>query len=226
MSKLNLFDTSHLIIVALCTLTIIFLPRFFIGTSEQTKRNFAIIIIVIMIINQAMDFYREGILDDWKLGLPLHLCDFSTFAAAAYLITKKRPFFVFAFFFGIAGAGMSILTPDTFYGFPYVGYIQNQIGHTVIILVVSYAIIVEKERPYLKDVHQVLFFASVLLVFMYLINYLLGPPANYWFLIEKPIGNNVTAFMRNEPFHIIDLYILAVIVCYLLYTPYLLKDRT
>ena len=61
---------------------------------------------------------------------------------------------------------------------------------------------------------------------MYLINYLLGPPANYWFLIEKPIGNNVTAFMRNEPFHIIDLYILAVIVCYLLYTPYLLKDST
>ena len=40
------------------------------------------------------------------------------------------------------------------------------------------------------------------------------------------LGNNVTAFMRNEPFHIIDLYILAVIVCYLLYTPYLLKDRT
>ena len=28
---------------------------------------------------------------------------------------------------------MSILTPDTGYGFPAVAYIQNQIGHTAII---------------------------------------------------------------------------------------------
>ena len=60
---------------------------------------------------------------------------------------------------------------------------------------------------------------------MYGVNYLLGPPANYWFIVEKPIGDNVTSFMRPEPFHMIDIWLLAVLVCYLIYLPYYLKDR-
>ena len=60
---------------------------------------------------------------------------------------------------------------------------------------------------------------------MYPINFLLGPPANYWYVIEKPPGFNVTDLMRDAPFHMIDIYILAVIVCYLLYVPYLIKDK-
>ena len=76
-----------------------------------------------------MDFYREGLMsNNWKEGLPLHLCDFSTIAVILYFLTATERFFVFAFFFGIAGGGMSILTPDTVYGFPYIGYIQSQIG--------------------------------------------------------------------------------------------------
>jgi hypothetical integral membrane protein (TIGR02206 family) len=173
-----------------------------------------------------MDLYREGYLSgNWKLGLPLHLCDFSSFSILIYLLTKRREFFLFAFFFGIAGGGMSILTPDVEYGFPYIPYIQNQIGHMVIILGVSYAMIIDNQRPYLKDVHRVLIFGTFLLSIMYIINYLLGEPANYWFIMEKPIGDNVTAFMRPAPFHMIDIYLLAVIVCYLIYTPYYLKDR-
>jgi hypothetical integral membrane protein (TIGR02206 family) len=132
---------------------------------------------------------------------------------------------LFAFFFGITGGGMSLLTPDTVYGFPYIGYIQSQIGHSMILLGVTYGIIIDKQRPYLIDVFRMLAVGTVLLALMYLINYLLGPPANYWFLIEKPIGNNIVTLLKPEPFHMIDLYILAVVLCYLLYLPYYLKDR-
>ena len=176
-------------------------------------------------VNQGMDLYREGYMQEWKLGLPLHLCDFSSFSVILYFLTKRKEFFLFASFFGIAGGGMSLLTPDILYAFPYVGYIQNQIGHSMILLGVSYAMIIDNKRPYLGDVHKVLFFTTLLLLIMYPINYLLGPPANYWFLVEKPIGDNVTNFMRAEPFHIIDIYILAVIVCYLMYMPYFLRDK-
>ena len=85
--------------------------------------------VLLLLVNQSMDFYREGMLSNrWEEGLPLHLCDFSTIAIILYFITQNRNFFVFAFFFGIAGGGMSILTPDTIYGFPNIGYIQSQIG--------------------------------------------------------------------------------------------------
>ena len=225
MNALNILGPSHIIIVCLSILSIIYFPKYFEKSSENTKKIFATIIIIFLLINQAMDFYREGIMSGrWQDGLPLHLCDFSTMAIILYFLTHKRDFFIFAFFFGIAGGGMSILTPDTIYGFPYVGYVQSQIGHTMILMGVSYAMIIDKQRPYLTDVVKALFYASILLLFTYFMNYILG--TNYWFLAEKPIGNNITSFMRPEHFHIIDLYIAAILICYVMYLPYYLRDRS
>ncbi len=225
MTPLSLLSFSHIVFTTVCFLVIIFLPRLFVNSSDSSKNLLVTAIIVLIMVNQGMDLYREGYMQEWKLGLPLHLCDFSSFSVILYFLTKRKEFFLFAFFFGIAGGGMSLLTPDILYAFPYVGYIQNQIGHSMILLGVSYAMIIDNKRPYLGDVHKVLFFTTLLLLIMYPINYLLGPPANYWFLVEKPIGDNVTNFMRAEPFHIIDIYILAVIVCYLMYMPYFLRDK-
>ena len=225
MAPLNLLGPAHLIIVSLCILGIIYIPKLFVNSSKKAKLNLAYAIIALILVNQSMDLYFEGYLaGKWKLGLPLHLCDFSSFSIAIYLVTKQRAFFLFAFFFGIAGGGMSILTPDVLHGFPDIFYIQNQIGHMMIILGVSYGMILDHQRPYLGDVHRVLIFTSFLLIVMYGVNYLLGYPANYWFLIEKPIGDNLMSLMRPEPFHIIDLYFVAVLACYLLYVPFYIKD--
>jgi len=224
MNQLVLLSPSHLITVCLSIAAIIYIPKFFKDSSDGAKKLLMYLIIFLLLVNQVMDFYREGIMSErWQDGLPLHLCDFSTMAIILYFITRHRDFFVFAFFFGIAGGGMSILTPDTVYGFPYIGYIQSQIGHTMIIMGVSYAMIIDKQRPYLRDVFRALCYASVLLIFTYIMNYLLG--TNYWFLAEKPVGDNITSFMRPEPFHIIDLYIAATLICYAMYLPYYFKDR-
>ena len=225
MNELILLSPSHIIIVLLSLLAIIYVPKYFENATNKAKEALKYSIIFLLLVNQSMDFYREGILSNrWEEGLPLHLCDFSTMAIILYFFTQKRDFFIFAFFFGIAGGGMSILTPDTIYGFPYVGYIQSQIGHTMILMGVTYAMIIDKHRPYLSDVSKALFYASLLLIFTYFMNYLLD--TNYWFLSEKPIGNNITLLMRSEPFHIIDLYIAAIIICYMMYLPYFIKDKS
>ena len=224
MNALNLMGISHIITVAVCIASIILVPKYFESSSDKSKKFLSYLIIFLLLVNQVMDFYREGFVSGrWQDGLPLHLCDFSTIAIILYFLTQKRDFFVFAFFFGIAGGGMSILTPDTVYGFPYVGYIQSQIGHTMILMGVTYAMVIDNQRPYLKDIPKVFMYATILLLFTYLMNYLLG--TNYWFLAEKPIGDNITALMRPEPFHIIDLYVVALLVCYSMYLPYYLKDR-
>ena len=225
MNELVLLSPSHIITVLLSILAIIYIPKYFKLSNERAQKNLRFVIIFLLLVNQAMDFYREGVVSDrWQDGLPLHLCDFSTMAIILYFLSKKRDFFIFAFFFGIAGGGMSILTPDTVYGFPYIGYIQSQIGHTMILMGVAYAMVIDKQRPYLIDVPKALFYASILLLFTYFMNYVLG--TNYWFLAEKPIGDNITSFMRPEPFHIIDLYIAAIVICYALYLPYYLRDRS
>ena len=205
---------------------ILFLPRLFIGRNDLSKNILITVIISLILTNQGMDFFREGYeIDNWKLGLPLHLCDFSSASIILYFFTKRKEFFLFAFFAGISGAGMAILTPDVLYSFPHIDYIRHMIGHSMILLGVTYAIIIDHQRPQFRDVHRVLGVLTVLLLLMYPINFLLGPPANYWYVIEKPPGFNVTDLMRDAPYHMIDVYILAVIVCYILYVPYLIKDR-
>ena len=225
MTPLNLLGTSHIIFTTICFAVIVLLPRLFIEKSDSSKFFLIATIISLMIINHGMDFYFEGYQDQLKLGLPIHLCDFSSAAIILYFFTKRREFFLFAFFAGISGAGMAMLTPDSEYGFPNIHYVRHMIGHAMILLGVSYAIIIDNQRPYLKDVHKTLFILSLLLLLMYFVNYLLGPPANYWYVAEKPPGLNVTSFMRDAPYHMVDIYILAVIVCYLIYAFYYLIDK-
>ena len=225
MTPLNLLGTSHIIFTTICFAVIVLLPRLFIEKSDSSKFFLIAIIISLMMINHGMDFYFEGYQDQLKLGLPIHLCDFSSAAIILYFFTKRREFFLFAFFAGISGAGMAMLTPDSEYGFPNIHYVRHMIGHAMILLGVSYAIIIDNQRPYLKDVHKTLFILSLLLLLMYFVNYLLGPPANYWYVAEKPPGLNVTSFMRDAPYHMVDIYILAVIVCYLIYAFYYLIDK-
>jgi len=225
MTPLNLLGTPHIIFTIACFVVIVLLPRLFIEKSNSSKFFLIAIIISLMMINHGMDFYFEGYQDQLKLGLPIHLCDFSSAAIILYFFTKRREFFLFAFFAGISGAGMAMLTPDSEYGFPNIHYVRHMIGHAMILLGVSYAIIIDNQRPYFTDVHKTLFILSLLLLLMYFVNYLLGPPANYWYVAEKPPGLNVTSFMRDAPYHMVDIYILAVIVCYLIYAFYYLIDK-
>ena len=225
MKEFDLLDPSHIIFALICIAIIIFLPRLFVGKSDVSKKILISAIIGLMLINHGMDFYKEGYLVHWKLGLPLHLCDFSSASIILYLITKKRAFFLFAFFAGFSGAGMAILTPASTYAFPDIHYVRHMIGHAMILLGVTYAMIVDGQRPYIKDVHRVLFVLSIFLVVIYIINHLLGPPANYWYVAEKPPGLNVTSLMRDEPYHMVDIYLLAVFVCYLIYLPYFIQDK-
>ena len=205
---------------------IVILPRLFINKSSSSKNMLVFAIIVLILTNQSLDFYREGYgIGNWKLGLPLHLCDFSSASIIIYFFTKRREFFLFAFFAGISGAGMAILTPDVKYSFPHIDYLRHMIGHSMILLGVAYAIIIDNQRPQLKDVHRVLGVLSVFLLLMYPINNLLGSPANYWYVAEKPPGFNVTDLMRDAPYHMIDIYILTVVICYLIYLPYFIKDK-
>jgi len=225
MTNFSLLDPSHIIFTFFCIAIIIFLPKIFLDKNTRSKKALVLVIISLLLINQGMDLYREGYMDEWKLGLPLHLCDFSTASIILYFFTQRKEFFLFAFFAGFSGAGMAILTPDVLYSFPHIDYVRHMIGHAMILLGVSYAIIIDNQRPYLEDVHKTLFVLSLLLLLMYFINYLLGPPANYWYVAEKPPGFNVTSLMRDAPYHMIDIYILAVIVCYLIYAPYYFIDK-
>ena len=222
----NLLAPSHITTFIISLLIIVFLPRIFIGTSPKTIKVLRYVLAFLMISHELVDpFIKVNIRDfAWVDALPLHMCAFSTWCISIYLLGGPRIFFNFAYFWGIVGAGMSLLTPDTTLGFPSFEYLNHMYGHLLIILGVNIGMVLMNERPHLKDFLNVMTFTTAaFLPAMYGVNFLLD--ANYWYILEKPVGDNITALMPDAPYHILALIPVAWLLTFAIYVPFLLKDK-
>ena len=155
--------------------------------------------------------------------MPFHMCDLSEIFLAWFLLGGPKILYKCAFFWGLGGASMAILTPDiTFHDLDYAFFM---IGHGMIIIGIMFATVALGNRPYANDILKVAFItAFILLPITYLINYLLGEPANFWYLMAKPEGASLMDMFPEPPYHLIVLVPLAIATFYLIYTPYFIKD--
>lgn len=152
------------------------------------------------------------------------MCDLSEIFLAAFLLGGPKILYKCAFFWGLAGASMAIITPDI----PVIDldYAFFMIGHGMIVIGVMYATISLGNRPYANDILTVsLITAFVLLPIVYLINLILGEPANYWYLIAKPAGASLMDAFPEPPYHLLITTPLAIATFCLIYIPYAIKDK-
>ena len=158
MQEFELLSMSHFLGFCICLTAIVFIPK-----AIQTKsglENFSKYLLVFLLVeNQIRSTYVETLIKGGNLleNLPLHLCDFSAIVIAIFLLTGFRPLFIFAYFWGIAGAGMSILTPDSEFAFPHYEYLATMYGHSLILLAVVFSIVNLGQRPYLRDIPKLIF---------------------------------------------------------------------
>ena len=64
-----------------------------------------------------------------------------------------------------------------------------------------------------------------ILPIIYVVNMLLGPPANYWYLGTKPIGESILDFFPEPPWHIPLLIIIGAGLFFIIYSPYWIYDK-
>jgi len=153
------------------------------------------------------------------------MCDLSAFSIAYYLWKREKIFFNCAFFWGIGGATMALLTPDVDYAFPNAVFIPFFYGHGLVLLGVGYASIALQQRPYLRDVHKVIGISLVGMGFIYLFNIILGEGANFWYLLDKPDSDTLMNFFPDPPFHILVTIPIAICFFYIIYLPFWIKDK-
>ena len=60
---------------------------------------------------------------------------------------------------------------------------------------------------------------------IFLLNLLLGPPANFWYLGARPLGASIMDFMPEPPKHIPIVVILGLLAFILTYLPYWIYDH-
>ena len=225
----EVFGTQHLVTLLLCAAAIYLYPKFFQNKDEAKQILGGKILAGIMILHMITQPIYDVLLFElpWKGEFPLHICDFSMLAMIVYLLKQNTPKILFhcAYFWGICGATMAMATPDLEYGFPHGEYSPFFWGHSLILLAVFYVLMVRKERPILKDILKVVGVTLVLLIFVYIANLLIGPPANYWYLVDRPVEGTLMDYFPDPPLHLIGTIPLAILLFYIAYLPLQIKDR-
>jgi len=225
----EVFGTQHLVTLLLCAAVIYLYPKFFQNKDEAKQILGGKILAGIMILHMITQPIYDVLLFElpWKGEFPLHMCDFSMLAMIVYLLKQNAPKILFhcAYFWGICGATMAMATPDLEYGFPHGEYSPFFWGHSLILLAVFYVLMVRKERPILKDILKVVGVTLVLLIFVYIANLLIGPPANYWYLVARPVDGTLMDYFPDPPLHLIGTIPLAILLFYIAYLPLQIKDR-
>ena len=206
----------------------IFLPLIYKSNSEIQKsvmtKMIAYIVIAHVVISPYKDLFILENPYNWREVLPFHMCDLSEIFLAWFLLGGPKILYKCAFFWGIGGATMAIITPDISYH--DLDYAFFMIGHGMIVIGIMYATVALNNRPYAKDILTVsLITACVLLPITYIINLLLGEPANFWYLMAKPAGASLMDAFPEPPYHLLVLTPLALATFVIIYTPYFIKDR-
>ena len=224
----EIFGTVHLLTILSIVLVAIFLPKFYKNKSDEQislmRKIVAGIIAAHVIISPYKDLYLLADPYDWRETIPLHMCDLSEIFLVWFLLGGPRLLYTCAFFWGLGGATMAILTPDISHH--DLDYIFFMIGHGMIIVGIMYATVTLGNRPYAKDIVTVsLITTLVLLPIVYVINLILGEPANFWYLIAKPEGASLMDVFPDPPLHLLVTTPLAIAVFYLISLPYFIKDK-
>ena len=222
-----ILGTSHLVTLAIILCLAIFFPRNYRDKPVSQKENIAKILgISIIALELIKPFLWHSMDYPWIRLLPIHMCSLSGFFIGIFLLTNRRLFFEVAFFWGIGGGINALITPDVTMTFPDPKYVLFFLGHGLLMVNIGYACIALSNRPTFHSVKNGIFFSLGALPFIYIINLLLGPPANYWYLGAKPTeGQSIMDFFPDPPLHIPLLVIIGAILFLLIYSPYWVYDK-
>jgi hypothetical integral membrane protein (TIGR02206 family) len=140
-----------------------------------------------------------------------------------YILTKVKFFFEVAYFFGLTGNLLAMVTPDLDYSYPDPEFITYYFGHGLLFLTVFYVCICTDVKLTWWSVFRVLLFAVCLLPAIYSLNMYLVEfysDVNYWYLMITPAANTLLDFFPAPPWHIPYLALITVILFTAIYLPF------
>ena len=224
---LGLEHNSYLLACLLIWFIFAFVGKNYLNKKQQL--NVAIFLAIFTIFLEIIfDIFQLYIKDfNVQQDLSLHMCGISLFLSSYALWKKNQTAFELSYFWGFAGALQGLLTPDPS-RWPYsdisIGW--SFMSHGIIILNVVWLIWVDGMRCRKGSLINTFLVTNAAVFIIGIVNYLLGENANYWFIRQKPGGDN--PFLIGEwPYYLITFEIAAFVVMLIIYLPmWLIVDRS
>jgi len=210
----RLFGWIHCSVIAMAAAAPFLLAKA--GRPTAVRKTLAILLATNELIWYTYRYSTEGW--RWPEGLPLQLCDVVVWVTVAAAWTAHEKTFEMAWFWGVAGAGMAILTPDlwapcwsypTFYFF---------MAHCLIVTILLYMVIAEIARPALGAPWRAFLGANAYVLIVGAFNAIFK--TNYMYLCRKPEGASILDWFGPWPWYILGGEAAGFILFWLLWLPF------
>ena len=226
-NEFQLFGLAHQVVIAIT----IFLPLALCGVvwkfkSPRLSRVICWVLAIGLVGSEVVGWFftlafhglEELLIED----LPLHFCGMATFLSAWMLLRPRPLVFELAYFLGLTGTFLAIITPELEFNFPSLWFFKFFISHFLVVTAVIYGAVILKYRARRWAVLRVMIWSNVLLVIVALVNWLIG--SNYMFLC-KPPETAMPLFFLPWPWYLLMLEPVGALLCILLYLPFYPGNR-
>lgn len=150
--------------------------------------------------------------------LPLELCDVSSWLVIVALVADKAAIFDLAYYGGVAGASMSLLTPNVPESYPAYLTVQYFADHGLIVAGVLYLVWSKQARPRPGSVARAMLWLNVYAALVGAFDFIFK--TNYMFLRTKPETETLLTILGPWPWYILSGEVLAAVLFTLLYLPF------
>jgi len=213
------FGVDHLaalLVVGAACLGLTILVRRRPQTSRPARLGLASSIVLLVGFEMAMAV-REGWFD-WRLFLPLELCDVALVLAVVALLVPRRPLAEVLYFWTAAGSVLAMLTPIVRWGFPRWEFVLFFALHGLVlaaalVLVFGLGLVPRRGAPWRVFLVTV-GWAGIVAVANQVLD------ANYMFLRHKPAVPTLIDWMGPWPVYIVTGAAIALVLFWLLALPF------
>lgn len=154
----------------------------------------------------------------FKTELPLQLCDFAVWLTVIAAFTLNPAVYDFAWFAGIAGSGMALLTPDLWAPLSSWPTILFFLSHGLTVVTVVVLLATGAARPRAGSAWRAFLLLNLLAVIVGICDAFFH--ANYMYLRSKPANASLLNFLGPWPFYLIPEEAVALLLCWLLFLPF------
>jgi hypothetical integral membrane protein (TIGR02206 family) len=214
---MKLFGPLHLAIlgtIAVVAAVLVWLCRRGILQSRPVQLALGLALASNELVWWAYRYSREG-LHMWNL--PLQLCDAAVWLSAMACLTAFPAVVEFAWFAGLAGAGMALLTPDLISPWPSYPAIYFFTAHGGIVISMAALVLGGRWKFRRNAVWRSFVLLLIYAAFVGLIDFASG--SNYMFLVHKPASASPLDRMGPWPWYLVSAAAVGLMLFWLLWLP-------
>ena len=195
------------------------------ANNNEVKKFVSMALAILLILHELIKpFYRYYLFGhELLLVFPIHICHLAAISMGLFLILKKEFLFEIAYFWGLSGNLLAMVTPDMKYGFPNLEFTMFYFGHGLLLLSILFACVCLRTNLRWSSILRVFIATILILPAMYGLNIALEsyqPNVNYWYLMITPGPDTILSLFPEPPWHIPYVAVTALLIFIVSFIPY------